>query len=190
MNCKFCGLPLTGAYGKREFCRNAHRQAYYRHQMQSQHQQTTAQAQETNKLQAKIEDLEDSVTQLKSTIRQLEIDADLEHRYLVDTQARSFIAFLRSQPPTPFVTKLLNDPRILLEKRAGRYHYEIRLVTNQNYSEDDLNQFKDLWKLLLLTLDRKKRPFSTIEKQPLEEKSAEGKNEHTFIINLVAFKEL
>jgi hypothetical protein len=82
-------------------------------------------------------------------ITDLKRQLDLEHRYLMDTQARGFLSFLKKRPATLLIEKMLADQRVPTSGTHWMYEHYLRhlhiLVT-----DDELLQFKDLWKLMLL----------------------------------------
>jgi hypothetical protein len=82
-------------------------------------------------------------------ITDLKRQLDLERRYFLDTQARGFISFLKKQPMTPFIKKMLAGRYLPQTGMHWMYEHYLRhqhiLIT-----DDDLLQFKDLWKVMLL----------------------------------------
>jgi hypothetical protein len=102
MNCKYCGLELpAGSNPRREFCNDAHKQAYWRAQ------QKQDQAQEIDELASQITTLRDRL--------------DYERRYLEDTTPQRFKAWLRKQPSSPWRVTFLNDQTI--KPLASRSYY-------------------------------------------------------------------
>ena len=75
--------------------------------------------------QAQLEHYQELIDQLERTIRDLKRQLDLEHRYLMDTQARGFIPFLKRQPVTPFTQKLLADHDVTFHHQASRWPMNI-----------------------------------------------------------------
>ncbi len=92
---------------------------------------------------------EEEIKQLEHTIRILKHELDLEYRYFRDTQARGLIAFLRKQDPTPLIQKILAAEKEL-PPTASHWTYESTLRRKQICSEEELKQFKDIWKLMML----------------------------------------
>lgn len=97
-----------------------------------------------------IRELQEEILQQREVIRELKQQLDLEHRYLMDTQARGFLAFLRRQPATPWIERWLTNPDFVFHTQAGRWRYEYCLREKLHASEQELEAFKQLWKLQLL----------------------------------------
>lgn len=141
MNCKYCQKELPspgpGGHRRREFCDRACKQAHYR----ATHPKKAAMStQKFEEAKAQIEELELEVMRLTNQL-------DLERRYLEDEKPRSFKAWLKKQPSTPFIQKVLADK--LFEPRDTRGHYEYRLRI-RNYTEDEIREFVHLWKRMLV----------------------------------------
>ena len=152
MNCKYCGQELpAGTHGKREYCNDAHRQAFFRRQ----HQQDQAQGRtftemlsELTELRAKARDQAQTIEEQAGQISRLLERLDIEKRYLADTKQHGFKTFLKSQPETPLTAKLLADQFFM--PRDTRAHYEYRLH-RLHCTEEELQEFTRLWKLMLLS---------------------------------------
>lgn len=167
MQCKFCGQSLpevkTGRR-PREYCNDAHRQAYYRR---------THPGVRSAPDRALVKALDEATTTIKALEHQLatvradllisqeenkELEKhmsvlhnrlDLERRFLENKQ-HSFKAWLKQRPATAFSQRFFDDTRML--PRDTRAHYEYRLKL-WKYSEEDMQEFTDLWKLMLLSRD-------------------------------------
>jgi hypothetical protein len=159
MKCKFCGEDLPKkTHGKRRYCDDAHKQAYYRQKVQAQQDQQQKDLEKQPELEAEITRLKRRVSrqareieQLERTITLLKQQLNLEHRYLADSQARGFVAFLRRQPPTPLIERLLHDRYVVeLLTQVSRWTVEWYLRNSMKLSDEEMGQFKDLWKLLML----------------------------------------
>jgi hypothetical protein len=83
-------------------------------------------------------------------ITDLKRQLDLERRYLLDTQARGFISFLTNRPATPLIENILANQRRLPQTGTHwmyeRYLRSLHLLV----TDEDLLQFKDLWKVMIL----------------------------------------
>lgn len=164
MRCKYCGKPLPeGIHGKQEYCDHAHRQAYYREKLQQEQQEQqegieqlkghfAALEQEIEQLKAQVKDQEEEISQQREVIYHLKVQMNLEQRYLNDTQARGFLAFIRKRPLTPLIEKFLADRGLF--DRGGHWYYECRVRFVYNGSDEEILEFKDLWKLLILESSR------------------------------------
>jgi hypothetical protein len=102
---------------------------------------------EIAQLTATVADQAQTIEQLEAVIAQLKRQMDLERRYLIDSQARSFKSWLLKQPSTPVIRKMLAEP--FFADRAAHWTYEAQLRL-WKYSEEELLLFKDLWKAMLL----------------------------------------
>jgi hypothetical protein len=150
MRCKYCGQELpAGIHGKREYCNDAHKQAYYRQQVQREQREKAALIAEIEHLKAHVKEQNQEIQQHLWVITDLKRQLDLERRYLLDTQARGFISFLKRQPMTPLIQKILAGRYLPQTGTHWMYEHYLRhqriLVT-----DEDLLQFKDLWKVMLL----------------------------------------
>src|SRR6266700_4126536 len=141
MRCKYCHkeLPLE-AHGKRTFCHDAHKQAYYRQRVRLNQQEQAVLIEQIESLSAQVRAQEGQLAQLERTIILLKHQLDLEHRYLMDTQARGFIPFLRRQPATPLIQKLLADQSFTFNHQASRWTYEQLLRFRMLCTDEELEQ--------------------------------------------------
>lgn len=98
-----------------------------------------------------IDQLQAELAQRDQTIQILKQQLDLEHRYLVDTKARPFLAFLRKQLPSDLAQKILAHP--LLPDRASHWTYESYIRCYRICEDAELQQIKDLWKAMMLEDD-------------------------------------
>jgi vacuolar-type H+-ATPase subunit I/STV1 len=172
MNCKFCEKPLPDEKtGKRprEYCNNAHRQAHYRrlHPPIRGAKPDIVLASTLNEAQARITELEQQVAELQKDlaleqssaqeqIKELEQQAmrlhnrlDLERRYY-ESKQYSFKAWLKKQPQTEFTQRILADQLFMPRDTRAHYEYYMRRV---KYSQEDMQAFADLWRLMLLFRD-------------------------------------
>lgn len=144
MYCKYCGQelppPKPGGHRMQMYCNDAHKQAYYRRLRKEQPGEAQITRHELAAAQARIAELEHQIAHLEYVL-------DLEKRFYQDTQARGFKSWLRNQAPSSFRQKLLADT--LLPARGSRAYYEAHL-RNMKYSAGEIEEFRHLWKLLLL----------------------------------------
>jgi hypothetical protein len=147
-NCKYCGQELpVGTHGKREFCDDAHKQKYYRQQHQQ--DQTEALLAEVAQLRTQVKDQAFAIEELGKEVTRLRSLLDIERAYLADTKRRGFKAWIKKQPSSAFIQKLLADS--LLPVQDTRSHYEYRLRYLLHCTDDELLEFTQLWKLMLLS---------------------------------------
>ncbi len=98
--------------------------------------------QESGKNESRITELEDENRKLKERL-------NVEARFLSDTEARHFKAWLRKRPfpQGSFAQRFLADTRF--KPQASRAKFEADLKAS-GYSEEDIQAFRDLWKAMLL----------------------------------------
>ncbi len=151
MRCNYCHkeLPLE-AHGKQAYCNNAHKQAHYRQRVKLNQQEKAVLIDQIEHLSAQVQEQEGQITQLERTILLLKRQLDLEHRYLMDVQARGFIPFLQRQPSSPFIQKMLADRSFTFNHQASRWTYEHVLRFKMHCTDEELEQFKQLWKLQMM----------------------------------------
>lgn len=147
MNCKNCGklLPVTvGGRRAREFCNNACKQAHYRKAHQSPEPLRQEQSEELVAALVRIEELEQENRQLRSKL-------DIERRFYADHEPRSLKAWLKKQPIASLgdLGRRLRVDEMLFP-RGTRAFYQAQLRA-QGYTKDDLAEFADLWKAMLLS---------------------------------------
>ncbi|SRR6266487_2692615 len=146
MNCKYCGQALpderTGRR-VREYCNNAHKQAHYRKLHQQ--DQNAALLTELAELRAKVEDQAQTIEGLEQEVSRLRERLDIERRFLEDKKPRYFKSWLRKQPTSPLTEKLLADQFVPDRGPRSLYQGHVRRLL-----PDEMEEFKDLWKLLLL----------------------------------------
>ena len=172
MNCKYCGQELpAGTHGKREYCSDAHRQAYFKKQHQQAQEQTVTQLKEElaelrakvadqvqgqtftqmlselTELRAKVADQAQTIEEQAREISRLFDRLDVKKRYLTDTKRRSFKGFLKTQPETPLIAKLLADQFFLPLDTRAHYEYRLRL---HHFTDEEMREFTELWELMLL----------------------------------------
>ncbi len=99
----------------------------------------------------RLEQQQKRIAELENEVRKLQGRLNVDHRYLVDTEARAFKSWLSKQgkhAPGSFARRLLADGRF--EKpRYPKSWYEANLP-GYGYSAEDLQTFRDLWKAMLL----------------------------------------
>jgi hypothetical protein len=144
--CKQCGAELTGR-ADQQFCDNKNRckMAYWR--AQQKRDQAEALDAELKALRAKVRDQAQTIEDQGKEIARLADRLNIERRYLQDKEKHGFKAFLKRQPTTPLIERMLNDQFIM--PRDTRPHYEYRLA-RLHPSEDERQEFTELWKLMLL----------------------------------------
>lgn len=122
----------SGGHRVREYCDNACKQAHYR----INHPQKSASIQ---------------VVELEGEISHLKYQLEIERRYLEDKEVRGLKPWLEKQPrPSPLMKKLLiNIANKRLQPYDTRLHYEYRMHL-QKYSEEEMHEFANLWKTMLL----------------------------------------
>jgi hypothetical protein len=158
MNCKYCGADLPakvqgdGGHRQKEYCNGAHRQAYWRQQQQRDQDEAlqaevvelrakvTEQAQEIADTRELVGTLEQENTRLKSQL-------DFERRFLEDTKAYGFKAWLKKQPSSPWRVRFLSDK--IIPPHTSRSLYQAH-VKRQGATDEEMEDFIRLWKLMLL----------------------------------------
>jgi hypothetical protein len=111
-----------------------------------------AQDQQIKQLKAHIDDQEQEIKQHLGVIAELKYQINLEWRFLMDTQPRGLLPFLRKQPATPFIQKVLADQQLVrLHNQAARGTYDRILRFRLHCNEEEMEEFKQLWKLLMLS---------------------------------------
>ncbi len=147
MQCKYCGHELpAGSNPRREFCNDAHKQAYWRQQHQQ--DQAAALLAEVEQLRVQVRDQGQEIEEQARELSRLRARVDIEKRYLEDTAQRTFKPWLRKQPSSSLREKLLADE--LVPVRGTRSHYEAH-VRRLHCSEEEHQDFVRLWKLMLLS---------------------------------------
>jgi hypothetical protein len=161
MQCKYCGKDLEQIPGKKakEYCNGSHRQMAFkkRKKVEMPVQKVEAPGGELlEELRAQnaalhkyIRDKDVEIDDLSAQLARLRLHLDVEKRFLQDKkEKRSFKAFLKKQPATPLISRIVADPLFLA--RDTRLHYENRLHYHLKCSEEELQEFVTLWKLMLL----------------------------------------
>lgn len=154
-----CTNDVDGRADK-QFCSLAHKQKYWRDQHrqdQAQGSTFTAMLSELVDLRAKVEDQTHTIEEMEQRLEeqeeelfQLRRKLDLDRWYHKDTQARGFKGWLRKQSQEvrgDLGQRILADD--LLLSRGSRAGYESRM-RSQHYSQEDLQEFTHLWKLMML----------------------------------------
>jgi len=148
MNCKYCDNELpAGVNLRREFCNDAHKQAYYRQKHQQ--DQTAAFLAELEQLRTQVRDQTQELEEQASEISRLRERLDIERHYLEDSKKRGFKSFLKKMPVSPLLERLLADP--LFRELDTRKHYEYYLRVHFRCTEVEMQEFTQLWKLMLLS---------------------------------------
>jgi hypothetical protein len=147
--CKLCGAIIEGGRTDKLFCNDAHKQRYWRQKQKE--DQKAAHDTELKDLRARVRDLEQTVDDQAKEIAQLRDRLNVEVRYLRHEERSirkyGFRAFIKKQPATLLIEKLLADPFTM--PRDTRAHYEYRLPL-LHCTEEERQEFTDLWKLMLL----------------------------------------
>jgi hypothetical protein len=90
---------------------------------------------------------QDDGNALEQEIAQLKKRLDFERRYLEDTTPRYFRAWLRKQPSSPWRDTFLSEQ--VISPRGSRAYYEAQ-ARRLLLSEEEMQDFVRLWKLMLL----------------------------------------
>jgi hypothetical protein len=165
MQCKYCHRELAAeAHGKRQYCNDACKQAYYRQRVEHDQQQDIealrAQVErleaEIKKRDEQIEDRDAQLVQMSEALTHLKRWINLEYLFLEDTQVRGFISSIEARRPrTPLIERILAHwKRLGLPPRADRYTFEAPLRIWLRATDEELLQFRDLWKLMMLDRSR------------------------------------
>lgn len=111
--------------------------------------QAEVQTSELKELRAKVADQAQRIEEQTRDISRLYDRLNVEKRYIQErgSKQRGFKAFLKKQPKTPFIEKFLADDFAM--PRDTRAHYEYRLGL-LHCTEEEQQEFADLWKLMLL----------------------------------------
>jgi hypothetical protein len=149
MNCKNpkCGKPLVGTGRRhRQYCNGACKQAYYRfsHPTNTDQEERTALIKELEDARATIVSLEQENTRLLNKL-------DVERRFSEDYERRGFKYWLEKQPVGHVgvvARRILSDD--FIPAMGSRAAYEAHLRKN-GYTTDEIERFRDLWKLMLLS---------------------------------------
>jgi predicted nucleic acid-binding Zn-ribbon protein len=146
VNCRYCGEVLpVGSSPRREFCSDAHKQAYWR--MQHKADQAAVLLAEVEQLRAIVREQVQTIDEQAAELARLHNQLDVERRYLSDTKPHGFKTWLKKQPASSLREKLLTDDLVL--PRGSRAYYEAHL-RRLGCSTDELADFTRLWKLMLL----------------------------------------
>lgn len=156
MQCLYCGadVPQQAGKRKREYCNNVCKQQAYRKRQHGQSIQQSelvilpVQAVQVVQDTEELVRLRALVEEQASEISRLYRALDVERRYLADVRQYSLKAVLKAiQVKTPLIEKLLSEK--FLKPRDTRVHYEYHLK-RLKYSDEELDEFRRLWKLMLL----------------------------------------
>jgi small-conductance mechanosensitive channel len=149
MNCKYCHQELPAGRSNRQYCSLAHKQAHYR---QSRQAQTTIvlteQAEYVERLQALLAIERSRNDELEQQVTRLTTRLDIERRYY-DSQPRAFRGWLRKQPRTDLIGRLLERDTFPLKGSRALYEAHVRVLKGP---ESDLQEFADLWRCMLLSV--------------------------------------
>lgn len=159
MECKYCGKEVEQIPGKKakEYCNGSHRQMAFKKRKKAEMpvQKVEAPGGELEEMRAQmaalhkyVRDKDIEIDDLSAQLARLRLHLDIEKRFLTDKTKHSFRAFLKKQPATPLISRIVADP--LFKPIDTRVHYESRLLSLPQVSEDTLHEFYDLWKLMLL----------------------------------------
>lgn len=139
-----CKNSVLGRRQKR-YCSNAHKQAHYRLTLKSHDhdKQTTAHTEELENALQRVDELEAEVKRLNSLL-------DIERRLRQDHTRRGFKAWIKKQPAAnigDLGKKIHSDAALPALGTRARYTAELRA---HGYTNDELHQMDELWKLMLL----------------------------------------
>lgn len=152
MRCKYCDAELpAGTHGKRAFCNNAHKQAYWRKVQQE--DQIAAETNELVELRRKVRNQAQTIEEQDQEITLLKRKLSIEQYYLADrrnNKKHTFLAWLKKQPASPLTDKILAAGPQLSQNDSCKY-YEYRLRVLLHCSEAEMEEFVELWKLMLLS---------------------------------------
>jgi len=167
-----------GGHRQRLFVDDAHKMRWHRQQQQSdQHEALLAELEQLRQiikeqaqghtytsmltelveLRQRVHDQEKTLTRLEtektemvSELSRLYHRLDVERRFLEDKEKLPFKSFLKKQG-SPLKEKLCSDEYFaqLLPKEKRR-HYEYRLRVHWHCTEEELQEFARLWRILLL----------------------------------------
>ena len=147
MKCKYCDHELpAGSNPRREFCNDAHKQAYYRQKHQA--DQSAALLTELEELRTKVADQAATIKELEQRVTHLHSLLDIE-KLLLSKEKRGFKAWLRKQPSSPLIQKLLADPGWPTMDTYTHYQYRLRVSLHGTSEEQD--ELTRLWKLMVLS---------------------------------------
>jgi hypothetical protein len=145
--CLACGSTIIQISGrghrKRAYCDDRCRQRAHRARATAQEIREQQQANE--------QDTQARIAELEQEVRKLQVRLDVEARFHMDTEARHFKAWLRKlrrHPGGSFAQRFIADTR--LPQQASRAMFEAQLK-RLNYSSEDIETFRDLWKAMLLS---------------------------------------
>jgi hypothetical protein len=149
-----CGQEVQGERKSRKFVNDAHKQAYWRRQ----HQQDQAQGStftemlsELIELREKCHDQAQTITALEQENTRILSKLDIERRFREDHEMRGFKAWLKRQPmarTSEIERRMLSDD--FIPSMGSRAVYEAHLRKN-GYTPDEIERFRDVWKLMLLS---------------------------------------
>src|SRR5512140_3710855 len=125
MHYKYCEQELpAGGNPRREFCNDAHRQAYWRqvHRVD----QEAAQQAELEALRTQVAGKAQQIEELEAEVSRLRRGLDIEQRFLSDTAAHPFRSWLKKQPRSAFAEKLFEGD-LLVPARGSRGLHEAYL---------------------------------------------------------------
>lgn len=143
-------LP-DGVRSTRKFCGDACKVAYFRQQHKE--DQAKAEASELEQLRAKVQDQAQRIEEQDQEITLLKRKLSIEQYYLADRRnnnRHTFLAWLKKQPASPLTEKILAVGPQLSQNDSCKY-YEYRLRVLLHCSEAEMEEFTELWKLMLLS---------------------------------------
>jgi len=148
MNCKYCEHALpAGSNPRRAFCNDAHKQAHWRQQQQQ--DQNRALRAELSELRIQVRDQAQMIEEQAQEVTRLRSLLDIERRVLSDTSPRGLKSWIKKQPSSPFIQKVLADKDLRTQDTYVHYRYRFRHLLH--CSEEELQEFERLWKLMLLS---------------------------------------
>jgi hypothetical protein len=146
--CKQCGAELSGR-ADQQFCDNNNKckQRYWRAQQKS--DQAQALASELEELRAKVHDQAQTIEEQGQQITLLKRKLDIERFLLEDRNTPyPFLAWLKKQATSPLIEKILAEQ--YFSPVDKRNYYEYRLRVQLHCSKDEMEEFTELWKLMIL----------------------------------------
>jgi len=151
MDCKYCHQELPEGRSNRQYCSDAHKQAHYRQIHPVKPVQAEASIAEltehVERLQSLLKIEQARNTELETENMRLTSRLDIEQRYY-DSQPRNFRAWLRKQPRTDLIGRLLDRENLPLKGSRVLYEAHVRALRGP---DTDMQEFSDMWRKMLLS---------------------------------------
>jgi predicted nucleic acid-binding Zn ribbon protein len=154
--CKVCGKSIDQVPGRRmrEFCSDTCRQRYHRAKTKPVEEQADNTALVTE-LRVKVQDQAQYIEELEQENTRLKHKLNVEQLYREDlgsNKKHTFLAWLKRQPTSPLAEKILAAGlQYQLSQNDTYKYYDYRLRVLLRCSPDEMEQFVELWKLMLLS---------------------------------------